>query len=100
MSFVSREKGKTAMIKKTIPMIAILAMSLSPLVLTTPVFAQDAPKSNQFWWPDNLDLSPLRDHGVESSPMGDDFNYAAAFASVDLDALKKDIETVMKTSQD
>jgi catalase-peroxidase len=57
-------------------------------------------KSNQFWWPDQVDLSPLRDHGAESNPMGDDFNYAAAFAALDLDAVKKDIETLMKDSQD
>jgi catalase-peroxidase len=58
------------------------------------------PKSNQFWWPENLDLSPLRDHGVESDPMGGDFNYAEAFASLDLDAVKKDIAALMTSSQD
>ena len=47
-----------------------------------------------------LDLSPLRQHGAASNPMGDDFDYAEAFASVDLAALKADIEKVMKTSQD
>ncbi|MDX1405759.1 MAG: catalase/peroxidase HPI [Woeseiaceae bacterium] len=63
-------------------------------------FAQGEPKSNQFWWPDKLDLSPLRQHSVESDPMGDDFNYAEAFASLDLDAVKQDIEEVLTTSQD
>ncbi|WP_255771926.1 catalase/peroxidase HPI [Microbulbifer guangxiensis] len=58
------------------------------------------PKSNQFWWPDQLDLSPLRDHGAESNPLGDDFDYAKAFNSLDLKAVKKDIETTLKTSQD
>ncbi|WP_231745362.1 MULTISPECIES: catalase/peroxidase HPI [Microbulbifer] len=58
------------------------------------------PKSNQFWWPDQLDLSPLRDHGPESNPLGEDFNYAKAFNSLDLKAVKKDIETTLKTSQD
>jgi catalase-peroxidase len=65
-----------------------------------PAFAQGEPKPNQFWWPEQLDLSPLRQHGAESNPMGDGFNYAEAFKSLDLDAVKKDIETVMKTSQD
>ncbi|MBT8098910.1 MAG: catalase/peroxidase HPI, partial [Gammaproteobacteria bacterium] len=55
---------------------------------------------NQFWWPEQLDLSPLRQHGAESNPMGDDFNYAKAFASLDLKAVKKDIEKVLTTSQD
>ncbi|HKJ16181.1 MAG TPA: catalase/peroxidase HPI [Xanthomonadales bacterium] len=62
--------------------------------------AQMEPKSNQFWWPDQVDLSPLRQHGDESNPMGDDFNYAEAFAALDLDAVKADIEAIMTTSQD
>ena len=57
-------------------------------------------RSNQFWWPNNLNLEALRDHGVQSDPMGQDFNYAAAFSSLDLAAVKKDIEAVMKDSQD
>ncbi len=62
--------------------------------------AQSEAKSNQFWWPEYLDLSPLRDHGVESNPLGDDFNYAEAFAGLDLDAVKKDIAALLTTSQD
>jgi catalase-peroxidase len=62
--------------------------------------AQGAPKPNKFWWPERVDLSPLRAHGAESNPMGADFDYAEAFAAVDLDALKKDIEDVLTTSQD
>lgn len=56
--------------------------------------------SNQFWWPERLDLSPLRQHGVESNPMGEKFNYAAEFKKLDIAAVKKDIEKMMKTSQD
>jgi catalase-peroxidase len=56
--------------------------------------------SNQFWWPERLDLAPLRQHSVESNPMGRNFSYAAEFKKLDLNALKKDIEKVMKTSQD
>lgn len=70
------------------------------LVASTGVLAEGQPKSNQFWWPDNLDLSPLRQHGTESSPFGDNFDYAEAFSKVDLDALKKDVEALMTTSQD
>ena len=65
-----------------------------------PTVAQGEPKSNQFWWPDQLDLSPLRQHAAESNPMGEDFNYAREFESLDLDAVKKDIETLMTSSQD
>jgi catalase-peroxidase len=57
-------------------------------------------KTNQFWWPEQVDLGPLRDHDNKSNPYGDDFDYAKAFASVDLKALKADIENVLKTSQD
>ena len=88
------------MLKKTIPLLSALAITLSLLVPPSPAFAQGEPKSNQFWWPEQLDLSPLRDHDAASNPYGEDFNYAEAFKSVDLKALKKDIETLMKTSQD
>jgi len=70
------------------------------IVLPASVVAQGAPKSNQFWWPEQLDLAPLRQHAAESSPLGDDFDYATAFNALDLDALKKEIEGVMTTSQD
>ena len=84
------------MLKKTIHLLAASAVAI---VLSSPAFAQGEPKSNQFWWPENLSLNALRDHGAESNPMGDDFNYAEAFASLDLDAVKKDIGVVLKTSQ-
>lgn len=56
--------------------------------------------TNQFWWPERLDLSPLRQHGVESNPMGAKFDYAKEFQKLDLKAVKADIEKLMKTSQD
>ncbi len=55
--------------------------------------------SNQFWWPDRLDLSPLRQHSPASDPMGPDFNYAEAFKSLDLKVVKKEIGQVLTTSQ-
>ena len=56
--------------------------------------------SNQFWWPERLDLAPLRQHAAESSPMDREFNYAKEFKKLDLKAVKKDINDLMKTSQD
>ena len=56
--------------------------------------------SNQYWWPDQLSLKALRQNSPVSDPMGADFNYAEALKSLDIDALKKDIEEVMTTSQD
>ena len=61
--------------------------------------ANQAP-TNRFWWPDLLDLSPLRQQAPASSPMGDDFDYAEEFKTLDLAAVKKDIEAVLTASQD
>jgi catalase-peroxidase len=55
---------------------------------------------NTDWWPNQLKLNILRQHSSLSNPMGETFNYAEAFKSVDLAALKKDIHEVMTTSQD
>lgn len=60
---------------------------------------QDA-KVNQFWWPNQLNLSPLRDHDANSNPYGANFNYAEAFKKLDLQALKQDINKVLTDSQD
>ncbi len=69
-------------------------------VISAPQPDSRRPHSNQDWWPNQLDLSVLRQHESRPSPLGEDFDYAAAFATVDLDALKKDIVEVMTTSQD
>lgn len=55
---------------------------------------------NQDWWPNQLKLNVLRQHSALSNPMEKDFDYAAAFKSLDLAALKKDIYDLMTTSQD
>ncbi len=85
---------------QTIPLLVAVTVAMLAAVPSSPAFAQGEPKANQFWWPENLSLNALRDHGTESNPMGDDFNYAEAFESLDLDAVKKDIESVLTTSQD
>jgi catalase-peroxidase len=88
------------MTKKAIPMLAAVAVAALAVAPAGPAYATGMPKSNQFWWPEQLDLSPLRQQSPESNPMGDDFSYAEAFQGLDLDAVKKDIEALMKTSQD
>lgn len=55
---------------------------------------------NKDWWPNQLDLSPLRRYSEKSNPMDSDFDYAKEFESLDLDALKKDIDEALTTSQD
>ena len=56
--------------------------------------------TNQTWWPDQLNLKTLRQNSPDSDPMGEDFDYAEAVKNLDVDALRKDIEEVMTTSQD
>ena len=56
--------------------------------------------SNQDWWPNQLSLKSLRENSPASDPMDREFNYAEAVGTLDVDALKQDIEEVMTTSQD
>ena len=56
--------------------------------------------ANQHWWPNQLNLKVLHQNPPQSDPMGEDFNYAEAFKTVDLDALAQDVEEVMTTSQE
>ncbi len=57
-------------------------------------------RSNQDWWPNQLDLTVLHQNCPQSDPMGGDFDYAAEFKTLDLDALKNDVVEVLTTSQD
>jgi catalase-peroxidase len=73
---------------------------LSMTFWLAPVSAEVKSKSNQFWWPEQLDLSPLRDHDPRSNPLGPDFNYQDAVADLDLDQVKADVQAVLTDSQD
>jgi catalase-peroxidase len=93
------------MVRKTLPA-AILAAIMSASASAdmhgdaAEYTMQGKAKPNSFWWPEQLDLTQLRDHDASSNPYGDDFDYAEAFASLDLEALKKDLREVMTDSQD
>ncbi|MDN7125970.1 catalase/peroxidase HPI [Pseudidiomarina sp. 1APR75-33.1] len=87
------------MIRKSLPMISALTLALSMGLAATASHAQEA-KSKMFWWPEQLDLTPLRDHDESSDPYGENFDYAEAFKQVDIAAVKKDIEALMTDSQD
>ncbi|EIY0670774.1 catalase-peroxidase, partial [Salmonella enterica] len=82
--------------RKILP--AIIAVTLFNFSLAAR--ADNGPRPDNFWWPQKLDLAPLRLHDVESNPYGANFNYAKGFNSLDLSAVKKDIKTLLTTSQD
>ena len=69
-------------------------------VIPSPTPKRTRPRTNKDWWPNQLDLSILHQHSPLSNPMGEDFNYAEEFKTLDLEALKRDLIEVMTTSQD
>ena len=87
------------MLKNTLSLAAAISVAISTIALSTSTFAAGEAKTNQFWWPEQLNLSPLRQHGAESNPYGEQFNYAKEFATVDITQLKKDIETTLTDSK-
>ncbi len=87
------------MLRRAMPLavlMAILQSSVAPIALAD---TNSEVTTNQEWWPNQLSLRALRDNSPSSDPMGEDFDYAEAFNSLDLDSLKQDIETLMTTSQ-
>ena len=88
------------MLTRKIPLLAALAVAMVPFAPSDAAAAMNEPKPNQFWWPEQVDLSPLRLHSPASDPMGADFDYAEAFADLDLDAVKQDLAELMTQSQD
>jgi catalase (peroxidase I) len=52
--------------------------------------------TNQFWWPELLDLGPLRQHSEKSNPMDEKYNYSSEFKKLDIKAVKSDLEKLMK----
>jgi len=62
--------------------------------------AQNKVQGNRQWWPEQLDISILHQDRSLSNPMGDDFDYAAAFAAIDYNGLKKDLTALMTDSQE
>jgi len=87
------------MLKKSLPMAIAISVAISTMAMSSAALAENGAKTNQFWWPEKLNLSPLRQHGVESNPYGEQFNYAKEFAKLDLTQLKKDIQTTLTDSK-
>jgi len=88
------------MLKKSLVLATAISLGLSTLAAVSPAIAQDGVANNDYWWPNRLNLDPLRDNDPASNPLGADFDYAEAFAQLDIDALKADLIDVMTTSQD
>ncbi len=88
--------------RKVLPLLTAIALAATPWVSSSAAAEMEPgkPRPNQFWWPDTLDLSPLRDHDPSSNPYGEDFDYAEAFASLDYEALTADLRELMTDSQD
>ena len=63
-------------------------------------FTTESARTNRDWWPKMLNLNILRQHSEKSDPMGEDFNYAEEFKSLDYKALKKDLAALMTDSQE
>jgi catalase-peroxidase len=88
------------MIRKTISAMTMAVIGLTPVVSLNIASAQDQVVTNEYWWPNRLSLEPLRRSNPDSNPLGADFDYAQAFESLDLNAVKADLVELMTTSQD
>lgn len=88
------------MTKRLVSLMALAVAVASPAMASPPMQMAPKPMTNKTWWPDRLDLSPLRQHAAASNPLGADYNYAEEFKKLDLAAVKADIQKVLTTSQD
>ena len=79
--------------------LAAAVVILAPVAPAAAAEAAGAAMSNQDWWPERLNLAPLRQHSPGANPLGDDFDYAEKFSKLDLNAVKADIAKVLTTSQ-
>jgi catalase-peroxidase len=88
------------MLKKRLPLCIALASAMTAAVPAGAGSMHGEPKAVQDWWPEAVNLRPLHQNTDVANPMGPDFNYVAAFETLDLDAVKSDIEAILTNSQD
>ncbi|MDH3978747.1 MAG: catalase-peroxidase, partial [Gammaproteobacteria bacterium] len=85
--------------QKTLNLAVLLTVIFLILASVTALASGNA-KPNRFWWPEQLNLAPLRANSPESNPLGPDFNYTEAFNELDLQAVKQDLNVLMTDTQD
>ncbi len=85
---------------RVISALSVLAVGLLLFLPVSPAVAQTSAPDNEYWWPNRLNLESLRQDSPGSSPLGEEFDYAEGFESLDLVAVKADLEALMTTSQD
>jgi catalase-peroxidase len=91
---------RTRIISMAAAIAALVAAPAFANATEAPARGMEAPRSNRFWWPEQVDLTPLRQHQPKSNPYGAAFDYAAEFNTLDLAAVKRDINRLLTTSQD
>ncbi|MGY1698015.1 catalase/peroxidase HPI [Geodermatophilus sp. SYSU D00814] len=74
--------------------------SENPAIPSPEAHTDHRPRTNRDWWPNQVDLSVLNKPSRDSDPLGEDFDYKAAFAELDVEELKRDLRELMRTSQD
>ena len=101
----------TALVNLTCALAGAALLGLAPATIAqetprsdmraaTEYHSESDPMNNQDWWPSQIDLSILHANSTKSDPLGPDFDYAEAFAALDLEAVKQDLRELMTTSQD
>ena len=78
----------------------LMVIGCSSILSLGSMLAYGNQPDNDYWWPNRLDLEPLRKHAPQNAPTGSDFDYAQAVRKLDVDVLKKDLKELMTSSQD
>ena len=91
--------GKTTL-RRSISMLTLGAIFAAPLLPLNLAHAQDGAPDNDYWWPNRLDLTPLRNNADDADPRGSSFDYEERFQDLDTDALVSDLRDLMTDSQD
>jgi len=93
-------KEAKEMPNRTTSLLTLVTIGVALVLPVNLALAQHGAPTNEYWWPNRLSLDPLRQASPGSNPLGEDFNYSKEFESLDLDALKAELEKLMTTSQD